>query len=387
MTGNRRAGQQRERVLGLLREATQPVGVQHIADSLGIHITTVRFHLRTLEEQGHIVRRSGGAGQRAGRPSLAYAVAPRLDYADVVSLFAVHLGGTAAERESRAALVGADWADGRRGHLLVVAGAAANVTPSDAWAVPGAIIASVTGAVLIEVIRAKGRTRGDVALAILFYGGIAGGVILIKVAGGTTTNLTSYLFGSIATVSVSDAWFTIVLSVLVLVVGIGLRGPLFSLCHDEEFARSIGLPTGVLNVTIAVVAALTFAKVSLHQYGAQGQVAVMNLNEAIEHAEQAFGYLRSRVATYRAFREGFHRKAAESDLRGPELPNWTGDDHFEAAYVAGGIAAYWNYLTRAEPDLVELGKAPFDTDAARRTFSDADRVTDCRPLDHPETIA
>ncbi|MGV0585944.1 winged-helix domain-containing protein [Mycobacteroides chelonae] len=110
MTGDRRAGQQRERVLGLLREATQPVGVQHIADSLGIHITTVRFHLRTLEEQGHIVRRGGAAGQRAGRPSLAYAVAPRLDYADVVSLFAVHLGGTAAERESRAALVGADLA-------------------------------------------------------------------------------------------------------------------------------------------------------------------------------------------------------------------------------------------------------------------------------------
>ena len=80
-----------------------------------------------------------------------------------------------------------------------LAGAAANVSPHDAWAIPGAIIASVLGAVLIEVIRARGRTRGDVALAILFYGGIAGGVILIKVAGGTTTNLTSYLFGSIAT--------------------------------------------------------------------------------------------------------------------------------------------------------------------------------------------
>lgn len=96
--------------MGLLREAPQPVGAQHIADSLRIHITTVRFHLKTLEEQGQIVRRGGSAGQKAGRPSLAYAIAPRLDYADVVSLFAVHLGGTAAERESRAALVGADLA-------------------------------------------------------------------------------------------------------------------------------------------------------------------------------------------------------------------------------------------------------------------------------------
>ncbi len=161
-----------------------------------------------------------------------------------------------------------------------LAGAAANVSPHDAWAIPGAIIASVLGAVLIEVIRARGRTRGDVALAILFYGGIAGGVILIKVAGGTTTNLTSYLFGSIATVSVADAWFTIALAAVVLAVGLGLRGPLFALCHDEEFARAIGLPTGVLNVLVAVVAALTVS-VSMRVVGALLVSAVMIVPVAV----------------------------------------------------------------------------------------------------------
>lgn len=161
-----------------------------------------------------------------------------------------------------------------------LAGAAANVSPHDAWAIPGAIIASVLGAVLIEVIRARGRTRGDVALAILFYGGIAGGVILIKVAGGTATNLTSYLFGSIATVSVADAWFTIALAAVVLAVGLGLRGPLFALCHDEEFARAIGLPTGVLNVLVAVVAALTVS-VSMRVVGALLVSAVMIVPVAV----------------------------------------------------------------------------------------------------------
>lgn len=161
-----------------------------------------------------------------------------------------------------------------------IVGTAANVTPRDAWAVPGAIVASVLGAVLIEVIRARGRTRGDVALAILFYGGIAGGVILIKLAGGTTTNLTSYLFGSIATVSVSDTRFTVVLAAAVLLVGLGLRGPLFSLCHDEEFARSIGLPTGALNTLIAVVAALTVS-VSMRVVGALLVSAVMIVPVAI----------------------------------------------------------------------------------------------------------
>ena len=161
-----------------------------------------------------------------------------------------------------------------------IAGAAARVTPRDAWAIPGAILASVLGAVLIEVIRARGRTRADVALAILFYGGIAGGVILIVLAGGTTTNLTSYLFGSISTVSVEDTWFTVALAVVVMGVGVGLRGPLFALCHDEEFARSIGLPTGALNVLVAVVAALTVS-VSMRVVGALLVSAVMIVPVAI----------------------------------------------------------------------------------------------------------
>lgn len=161
-----------------------------------------------------------------------------------------------------------------------IAGAAANVTPHDAWAVPGAVIASVLGAILIELIRARGRTRGDVALAILFYGGIAGGVILIGLAGGTTTNLTSYLFGSIATVSVADAWFTIVLAAGVLAVGLGLRGPLFALCHDEEFARALGLPTGALSVLLAGVAALTVS-VSMRVVGALLVSAVMIVPVAV----------------------------------------------------------------------------------------------------------
>ncbi|MCR2053504.1 metal ABC transporter permease [Actinomyces bowdenii] len=161
-----------------------------------------------------------------------------------------------------------------------LAGAAAHASPRDALAIPGAILASILGAVVIEVIRARGRTRGDVALAILFYGGIAGGVILMPLAGGTTTNLNSYLFGSIATVSVSDTWFAIVLAAGVLLVGLGLRGPLFALCHDEEFARACGLPTGALNIVIAMVAALTVS-VSMRVVGALMVSAVMIVPVAI----------------------------------------------------------------------------------------------------------
>jgi zinc transport system permease protein len=136
-------------------------------------------------------------------------------------------------------------------------GAAMGLTPNDALAVPGAVIAAVAGSVLIEAVRRRGRTSGDLALAIMFYGGIAGGVLLMGIAGGSSGNLMQYLFGSISTVSDADLGLTVVLSLVVLAVGVGLRHALFSVSHDEEFATASGLPVWALNVIVAVVSALT----------------------------------------------------------------------------------------------------------------------------------
>lgn len=138
-----------------------------------------------------------------------------------------------------------------------LAGAAVGLTPHDVLAVPGAVVAAVAGAIAVELVREQGRTSGDVALALLFYGGIAGGVLLIGLAGGTSANLTGYLFGSISTVTTTDVWLTVVLAAVILGVGLGLRPALFALSHDEEFARATGLPVRALNITIAVTAALT----------------------------------------------------------------------------------------------------------------------------------
>ena len=46
-----------------------------------------------------------------------------------------------------------------------------------------AVVVAILGAVLIEVIRESGSTNGDVALALLFYGGLAGGVLVTGLAG------------------------------------------------------------------------------------------------------------------------------------------------------------------------------------------------------------
>ncbi|MCG7210911.1 metal ABC transporter permease [Streptomyces arenae] len=117
---------------------------------------------------------------------------------------------------------------------------------------------SVLGAILMELIRWYGRTRGDIALAMLFYGGMAGGVMLINLApGGSNANLMSYLFGSLSTVSESDVTAICVLAAFVLVVTLGLRRQLFAVSQDEEFARVTGLPVRALNLLTAITAAVT----------------------------------------------------------------------------------------------------------------------------------
>lgn len=126
---------------------------------------------------------------------------------------------------------------------------------SPVWA---AVVVAALGAVAMELIRSYGKTRGDVALALLFYGGMAGGVMIINLApDGSNANLLTYLFGSITLVSASDLITISVLSVVVLAVCLGLRRQLFAVCQDEEFARVTGLPVRMLNLLIAVMAALT----------------------------------------------------------------------------------------------------------------------------------
>ena len=140
-----------------------------------------------------------------------------------------------------------------------LAGTFAHIQPADQWAIPGALIVSILGAVVIEAIRQSGRTSGDVALAMLFYGGIAGGVLLIGLGGGTSAQLNSYLFGSISTVQWQDVWLIAALGVIILAVGLGLAPALFSASNDPEFARSTGLPVRALTMTIAILSALTVA--------------------------------------------------------------------------------------------------------------------------------
>lgn len=123
--------------------------------------------------------------------------------------------------------------------------------------IPAAVAVCVVGAVVVELLRQRGRATGDVGLAILFYGGLAAGVLMAGLAGAGAGVLAQYLFGSITTVSVSDLAVVAGLAVVVLVLSIGLAPQWFAVCSDEEFARVLGLRVRLHNVLIVVLAAVT----------------------------------------------------------------------------------------------------------------------------------
>lgn len=121
-----------------------------------------------------------------------------------------------------------------------------------------AVVVAAVGAVVVELVRERGRTSGDVALALMFYGGIAGGVLLIGLSPGRgNSTLLSYLFGSLNAVEAQDLSVIVALSVLLLTVLLALGRELFAVCHDEEHAKVCGLPVRALNLLLAVLAAVT----------------------------------------------------------------------------------------------------------------------------------
>lgn len=108
-----RAGhnRQRQRVLELVRERDEPVDAAELAARLGLHTTTVRFHLDALCGEG-LVERTRITRTGVGRPRTGYrAVRDRMDYRILAEILALELGETADKRRRRAEAAGRRWAE------------------------------------------------------------------------------------------------------------------------------------------------------------------------------------------------------------------------------------------------------------------------------------
>lgn len=140
------------------------------------------------------------------------------------------------------------------GHLAfagVAIGVAAGLAPL--W---GALAIAVGGAIALEALRVKGRLSGDLSLALIFYLGLAVGLVVLSARGGLNASAMGYLFGSIFTVTWLDVASIALLCGAVVAVAVVFYQELVAVALDEETARASGLPVDGLNVLLVVLTAL-----------------------------------------------------------------------------------------------------------------------------------
>ena len=123
--------------------------------------------------------------------------------------------------------------------------------------VMGAAVFGVVSAVCIDLLSRKSDMREDSLIGILWSFGMAVGILFIFISPGYAPNLMGYLFGSILTVSYFDIVAMLVITMIIVIVFILLFKEILFVTFDEEYGRTQGMPTGIINTILIGLVALT----------------------------------------------------------------------------------------------------------------------------------
>ena len=143
-----------------------------------------------------------------------------------------------------------------------------------------AIPFSILSALAIGVISKKTEVSEDTAIGILWSAGMAIGIIFIGLSPGYAPDLTSYLFGSILTVPVSDLIMMLILDIIIILTVILFYREFSAISFDEEFSEVIGVPTGILYLLLLCLVALSVV-VLIRVVGVILVIALLSIPAAI----------------------------------------------------------------------------------------------------------
>ena len=115
----------------------------------------------------------------------------------------------------------------------------------------------VLAAFFLLRITENSRIKSDAAIALISASALALGIIVTSLTTGMTTDVSSYMFGSILAMSREDVWLSVVLSLVVLGLFVICYNRIFAVTFDENFAKATGVNVGRYNIIIAVLTAVT----------------------------------------------------------------------------------------------------------------------------------
>lgn len=103
----------------------------------------------------------------------------------------------------------------------------------------------------------NGAIKSDAAIAAMSASALAIGVSVTALTTGITTDVCSYMFGSILAMTQEDVVLSVILSVLVLILFVFCYHKIFAVTFDEQFARATGVPVNGFNTLLAILTAVT----------------------------------------------------------------------------------------------------------------------------------
>lgn len=122
-----------------------------------------------------------------------------------------------------------------------------------------ASVFSVSGAFLIEALRARYSSYPELVIAVTLSTGAAVGAVLLGLGKGLNANFMSYLFGSIITVSGNDVAVIAASAAFILMLVKLFYKELFFVSFDEDGAAVAGLPVRLISVGFTAITALAIA--------------------------------------------------------------------------------------------------------------------------------
>ena len=115
----------------------------------------------------------------------------------------------------------------------------------------------VLAAFFLLRITENSRIKSDAAIAMISASSLAIGLIVTSLTTGMTTDVSSYMFGSILAMTKEDVVLSAVLCIIVLGLFVLCYNQVFAVTFDENFAKATGVNVGAYNMLISVLTAVT----------------------------------------------------------------------------------------------------------------------------------
>ncbi|MBM7689900.1 zinc ABC transporter permease [Enterococcus ureilyticus] len=143
------------------------------------------------------------------------------------------------------------------------------------------LVVVIIAAIILEYLRMIYSTYSEISIAILMSGGLALALVLMNLSGGNSAaSIQSYLFGSIVTITWQQVVILAVLFVILVVLFLLFKRPMYVLTFDEDTAHVDGLPIHWMSMLFNVITGVAIA-VMIPIAGALLISAIMVLPAAI----------------------------------------------------------------------------------------------------------